>query len=216
MATAVGAVLEEARELHPGFAPTWVPEPLAIRMLGRYQRALASKIAILNPDALKEIETVSLPLSPFSDGHSLPAAHRWARGRALSSTGSLKEPLHLISEESVPYSRLFPAAFIRAGTLFLVGQASDWTAYGSLEIPYVPIPDLLTEPADEFVLPDSAHPTLVAALADYMAGRVSGIKDAPKVDVGRYRADRDEAQRDFLKEVTTQRQARENLTEERW
>lgn len=216
MAITVGEIIQEARELHPAFAPTWVPDPLAIRMLGRYQRTLASKIAILNPDALKQVEAVSLPLANFANGHTLPAGHRWGRGRAFFATGNLKDVLHLIPEESLPYNRLFPAAFIRKGVLHLIGEASDWEAYSSLEIPYVPIPSLLTATGDSFILPDSAHPALVAALADYLAGRVSGIKEAPAVDVRRYRTDWDEAQREFLKEVATQRMAQENMTEERW
>lgn len=215
MALEFGDIIEEARELHPSFVETWVPDPMALRFLGRYQRTLAGKIARLNPDTLLSRETISLPLATFTDGHEMPTAHRYGRGRVVTSTG-LEEPFHLIGSRARAYNRTFPAGWIEGDVLYLVGDEADWTPYASIEVPYVAVPTLPTDATTEFDLPDSAHSLLVAAMADFFASRVASIQEAPDVDEGRFAMNMGEAQLDFLKEITTQRMARENVVEERW
>ncbi len=215
MAITAATVLQEARELHPAFAEKWTPDPLAWRFLGRYQRTLVSKIAVLHPDLLEETDTISLPLTPFASGHTLPDAHLYRRGISYFSSG-LKDVFHLIPWQNRPYNRLFPGGSILKGVLYLLGQATDWTAYASIDIKYVPIPALITAGTDTFVLPDYAHPTLVAATADYLAARVASVKDAPSVDVRRIHDDKEKAQSECLRMVATQRMSNENMAEERW
>lgn len=213
----VSQVLEEARDAHPAFGERWTPDPLVFRFLGRYQRTLVSRVAFLNPDVLQATETVPLPLAAFDDGHPLPAAHYYRRGRAIyAATGLNADPLHLVPWETRPYNRLFPAASIVAGVLYLIGAAGDWTQFSELEVYYVPIPAVGLTGASVLVLPDSAHPCVVGALTDFLAGRAAAIKDAPKVDVGRYRSDMQMAERELLREIATMRRANENLVEERW
>lgn len=73
--------------------------------------------------------------------------------------------------------------WLEGGALFLGGQRDTWKDVDSIDIRFVPIaPDIATL-LDVLLLPDSASPCLIAALALYAGERVNGLPDVPKIDL---------------------------------
>lgn len=74
-------------------------------------------------------------------------------------------------------------SWLENGALFLGGQRDTWKDVDSIDIRFVPIAPDISTLQDVLLLPDSASPCLIAALALYAGQRINGLPDVPKIDL---------------------------------
>jgi len=98
------------------------------------------------------------------------------------------------------------AAYVMNRQLFLLGGQQDWSTVESIDLRYTPITPALTALTDYFLLPDPAEPVLVAQAAYVAGARVQGLEGISGVDMGLLGMERDEAEKNFLREITAQKQ----------
>jgi hypothetical protein len=149
-----------------------------------------------------------VPLPPFK--HLLGGSVRFASGQ---DTCQLR--LVTYAERQDVVGSLY-AAYVMNRELFIIGNVTDWSGVASIDLRYVPIPPALTSLTDYLLLPDHAEPVLVAHAA-YVAGvRVEGLEGLPGVDLKALVAEREEAEKAFLKDVSMQRQQTISRVAEVW
>lgn len=199
-ALSASSIINEARDLHPGFDPRQVPDPVALRALSRLVRKLAGRVTLEAEDALIEQVTVSgaevlavLEGDPTADppveagsGYLLPDHLYLSRSiHAVMEGESRRHPVTLVNYHQ-RYTRGgwgFPAVSLYGGRLYPVdcrrisGNASSthgWEELAQLELMLVPVPGDLTQLTDAVGLPPVCREALVLGLALFMAGRTPG------------------------------------------
>lgn len=178
-------VVDEARDLHPSFTEAKHPEKVLIRALSAWQQELLSKLQRVYPEELRLVETVSLPISPFEDGHTLPANTGVSEGTLYHNETDFPQTRFQILPEVQGGTGGFywPSGFVRGGTLFLNGKEADWEGYDRIEVPYIPAPAAIDPAGDDTSsLPDQARSAARYHLAEFMAARHDGDDPVPPLD----------------------------------
>ena len=222
MTFTLGDVINAARDRHPLFAKTRIPDAVFARFLTDYQRELLSKAMQRDATVLSTTFSVSSPLpSGNPTGIVLPTYKRVLGGTVhlTSNTDNdpeLDYPLTIVDYSLRLRTRAVYSCWITDNTLFQIGTDSDWEDVGSFDVQYVAEPTSFTALTDLFTLPDSARPCLVARSA-YMAGnRIQGLPDVPKFDTSNLADDASEAETAWLADVGGQRKSRTSSVREVW
>lgn len=178
-------VVDEARDLHPSFTEAKHPDKVVLRSLSTWQQELLSKLQRVYPEELRLVEEISLPVSPFEDGHDLPANNGVSEGTLYHNEGDYPQTRFQILPEVQGGTGGFywPSGFVRGGTLFLNGKEADWEGYDRIDVPYIPAADPIDPAgADSSSLPDLARSAARFHLAEFMAARHDGDDPAPNLD----------------------------------
>ena len=88
--------------------------------------------------------------------------------------------------------------YIQGGKLFLIGEQQIWSGVESIDVRYLPIIPAFTRLTDFVFLGDRAYDALVTRAAAFMGGRVNGLADVPKINVGELAAEATVAETVFL------------------
>lgn len=195
-------VLNQSRDVDPAFDKQSTPDAVALRFLARYQQHLLSKIAHFKRDALHTAQTIALPLANFAAGTAINA-HLSIHGVSVSFTDANRdpEPVRLVEYplKLDPYHHHhYPTAYIRARTLFLLGEADDWTDMKTVTIDLFPAGNDAITMTEALLLPGSAQRACVDAVAGFMAARA-------KVKLNFNPLDSEDS---YLDEVTERRRAK--------
>jgi hypothetical protein len=176
---AVSDVIERAREIHPAFGTAFNPERVLLSFMSRYRRQLVAKIAAINPDEVSTWQTISLPLAVFANGVAVADAFLWLGGDARPSGSTLQREVefHLIPHAHRYSAHVWPRGWVVNGTLYLAGEATDWTGFDQISLRYVPMSADYTAGTDAIGVPDTAIDVMVYALADFMAQRTPAPRD---------------------------------------
>jgi hypothetical protein len=215
MAVTVAEIIEGARDFHASLDPHAHPDSVFIRFLDRYHKRLVLKVAQINPDEISSFQTISLPLATFDNGAAANDAHQYYSGKAFFLNASdLWDRVEILPWESRDRPTYFPAVSLVNGVIRLHGVAEDWTAYGSLELRYVPMTTKLDDGADTIVLPDTALDCLSLAAAHF------GMRRQPeqpyKTFFAELRAEWMEAEGLFLGEIAGRMRAHNSQINEVW
>ena len=156
-------------------------------------------------------------IATYDRGVPLPPLKHLLGGSVRFASGQDTCELRLVpyAERQDVIGSLY-AAYVMNRELFLIGGVTDWSGVAAIDLRYVPVPPALTALTDYLLLPDHAEPALVAHAA-YVAGvRVKGLEGLPDVDLKALVAERDEAEKAFLKDVSMQRQQTISRIREAW
>lgn len=172
--TTARAVITEARDHHPMFEPRRHPNATLLRLLSSYQREVTAKIARVNPALVATPLTVTLPLTDFDEGVTLPSyvyALPGVEARYAQNTDQVEviELVNLTNRAQQNYGH--NVVYLRGNKLFLSGRADNWLQFGSLTVNLVLTPRELTGLDDVLRLPDWGSDAYVATLVQKMAIR---------------------------------------------
>lgn len=215
MAFTVADVIENARDQHPAFDPERTPDTVLMRELNRYARTLLFLLLERDSSHYTTETNVPLPLADHDAGITLPA-HVLFQGATLNcsnldATTELKIiPFRKRHEPGVPYP-----GYIHGGTLYLVGNAEDFSQFDSLDYWLVPDPTALTLLTQTIELPDDAQEALAHRLCFFMARRTPIYEQAP-MPVREFQAWWKEAEDEFLVEIATHNRTEANYIREVW
>jgi hypothetical protein len=214
VSTTVTEVMQAVKDEHPLFGKKWHPAGPAMRMLDRYQKSLFQKIADLKQDAVVSTQNILLPLAVFADGAALDP-HILIHGGDINFVDSdvEREPLDFVQFAERLARNYLKAAYIRVGTLFLLGRAEDWTDIASIDIRYFPQPAEITAVGQDFDLPGDPLDVLTAKTAHWAAKR---LPQTAGVDVMGFAAEWVAAEQRYLDQATGRRRATVGRTREVW
>lgn len=211
-------VINEARDLHPALSETAAPVPIALRLLGRFTREFTEAIAVRVPAFVAVQATFSLPLATFASGVSLTTLipGGWKDLTDLfyvfsDTTITTKVRSHFIPWEQRDIPQRMPAHTFLNNVLYLLGDASDYTSYGTGVLTYTAMPAAFTADTDAIPLPDDALSALSALLAAYWLRRLAedpAFGTVSPATVAMYMGDAERERQRFLTRIwrTTQRQ----------
>lgn len=232
-APTVGRVVTLARNQHPLFRKQATGDPLVWKFLTEYQRELLARIADLQRDAVRELESIDLPLEDHDAGvlflqNELESVDDENPGYILIHGGDVifsdaqreKEELNLLLfENRFDRDRFHWPAYIQGYRLHLVGPAVDWSTVIRIDLHYFPAGLTLRGPLQRFELPGHSTSVLAAAAAHYLAVRADAElnpKQGRPVDVDRFESKRVELEEKYLDVVTGRRRARVSTVKEVW
>lgn len=213
----VGTVITAARDAHPAFDPSRIPDRVAIRLLSTIERDLAAEIAQVNPDYLLSTATIAGPITAGEDSpQTIPAFHHIRGGTVRFADSSLdNRGLELVTWERRYRQPSNYAAYLRGGVLFFTGEDGDWEGVDSVDVYYTPIPPALPETATaltaSMTLGDQARGVCQWMLAQHMAVRAAAHPNTPdpaRPDVGYFANMAAQARTDFRLAVAQQRRNR--------
>lgn len=199
-------VLNQSRDVDPAFDKQSTPDAVALRFLARYQQHLLSKVAHFKRDAVHTAQTVALPLANFAAGTAI-SAHLSVHGVSVSFVDTDRDPVPVRLVEyplKLGHYHHQPTAYIRARTLFLLGEAADWTDMKTVTIDLFPAGNDAITMTETLLLPGSAQRACVDAVAGFMAGRA-------KVKLNFNPFDSEES---YLDEVTERMRAKVGVIQE--
>jgi hypothetical protein len=207
VAVSIRSIIAAARDQHPAFDKQRTPDAVLLRFLTSEHKALVTKARARNWRAVAATVNVPLPLADFAAGFTLPANVYVGEGTAHSTadTGSIPAPFTIV-DPSLRFADVpMPAGYVENGTLFLVGQASDWTIVASVDVRYVPASPTFANDAQNITLPDEASPALESAAALFMALRGHTDKNLPPMNVSAFAEMASRAESTFLDGIGNQR-----------
>jgi len=209
-----GSVIDAARDYHPAFTRENAPDAPVLRFLSRYVRRLTADVLRIHPEAISVAEEITLPLADFDAGYKLPA-YQMIHGGDVHLKGGIVDEFDLID-----YANRFGrvprwSGWIEAGVLYLIGDPMWWNDVEKIVLKYAPVPAELTSLKSEIQLPDTAEEALVAACANFMAGRVPADV-SPPIDRGYFLALANDAHASFLRQLATSTRVKATYTKEVW
>lgn len=173
-------IINGARDAHPALDKKSTPDHVALRWLAKYQQGLLTEIAQWKPDALHVDQEIDLPLVDFDAGEALDE-YLVLHGGTITFVDTQRKPEPLVLVDYLLRLDQPPplAAYVRAGTLFLLGTAEDWTDVSTVTLDLFPAgPDAL-ELTEELLLPGTPRRACEAALATFMATRAEVANKVP-------------------------------------
>ena len=210
MATAVGDIIEDARDQHPGFDDHRHSDRILLRQLSAYHRTLCVKATNANESILASAAIIPLPLTSFVAGYTLPA-HQYVHGADVFwANGVDRTPLSIVPWAARNDAGRFPGAYIHGGVLYLRGEESDWTQFASIHLSYTPAPADFTALTDVISLPDTARDPCTAALALFMAKRTPPDSTLPPISLDLFVRQAADAEDAFLADVFLRRGNQDN------
>jgi hypothetical protein len=196
-----GALLQSARDLHPGFDRQRHPDGTLLRALSGEERRLVGKALQANPSSITGSLSFALADYDFDAGAALPAFHHIETVDAIpSDAAQMAFPLLPVAWPNRAYLGAVQGYSIQANTLYLTGDDADWSAIGTVVVTYTPIPVDLTALTDRLVIPDTAEAALVAFLAHFMARRLPAT-EMPIEELSGFAKERTVSEGDFLREL---------------
>jgi hypothetical protein len=214
----VAGIIDEARDRHAAFDNRRNPQKVVRRFLASYAVKLAGKINRIDEQALLTEIVQAMPLANFDAGIALPANRAVAAVVAWDNRNpSRSTPIDLIpwaqrNDVNVPLE----SAWLWGGKLFLNGEARNWVNIANLAIAYYPDFALVTADTDVIPLRQDARLTLVENAALFMAGRGHTDKDLPPIDMKKFAAAAEDAETEFLKDVSNQLSVTHFRTRDVW
>jgi len=201
MAFTVEETILEARDQHPSFDPQRTPDGVCQRQLNRYLRQLYYRAIERDSNLYSTVEEITLPLADFDAGHALPA-FVYYQGGTLNTTGTYRrpEPFNIVPWANRFMPNVHSAGYILEGTLYLCGDAEDWTGATSIDFYYAPELTLPAAMADPVPLADGAKWPCVNHLAWQMARR-QGSYEGVKINTAEFAADWKSAEEEWLIEI---------------
>lgn len=222
MAITLGQIIDAARNRHPLFVKTAVPNVVFAAYLSDYQRTLLSKAiqrdtSFLTISASFPFDATALTSEESSTtGVVLPSVKRIVGGTVqFTSDPTRIERLTLVDYADRTTRLGSYVAWITSDKLYFSGSELDWTDVASIELRYVGEPADLAALTDTIVLPDSARPVFVARAALMAGSRVTALGDAPTVDMAGLAQDAAEAESAWLTEIQTYKRAKVHRIRER-
>jgi hypothetical protein len=180
-----GNVIDAARDRHVAFSREHAPQGVCLRFLSQQVRALLSRVAEIDEDALRVEMNVVMPLADFAAGIALPA-NRAVVAVTGEETGANPRNFDLAivpashrNDINTPLSAVWQIG----NTLYLRGAASDWTNFGSIAVSTIPVPPALLTDKDVLPVDDTAERALADALAVDLASRLVGVEGIPAFDI---------------------------------
>lgn len=204
MALLASALIRSARDRHPAFDPHQHPDPVLLRALSRQQREWAAKAVRENPTVFRAEAVLDLATYDFQLGFALPASLDVQGGDVVLQSGATVALSRTAWENRHESTRAY-RYHLSGGGLFLSGGPNDWRDVQEVRVRYAPVPDNLTAPSDTLALPDNAEAMCVSFLADFIAGRTPPEAAVPAASL---RAERDQAEAAWLREVRNQYRAK--------
>ena len=208
-------VFDAAREYFPAGDPLHTSASILYGWLTRYQRRLLAEIAHWTPGAIATDETIDLATYDFAAGHALPELIRIHGGTVYDGQGN-EQGLEIVDFEMrflvpVPYR---PRAYVRGGSLHLLGTALDWTDAATVAVHYFPRGSELTPSAPTLVLPGDPAEACALHLAVHMAARIRQPEGLS--DLAYLREESALAEMAYIDDVTGRRRAKVSTTPTIW
>jgi len=170
-----GEIIEEARDLHPAFDDNSHPDKVLVRFVNRYQTGLLAEALTRYPSLYSTTQDIALPLADFAAGEALTEP-LFVQDVVALKNGE-ETPVVIIPYEHRHDPQPFYCGWIVNRRLFLNGKASNWATFsGGLRVRYATTPAAITGEDDVLILPDHARECLVAACAQFMAGRPGNMQ----------------------------------------
>lgn len=180
-------VVTGARDTHPACDKKSTPDAVACRFLARWQQGLLTEITRWKRDALHVAQEIDLPLAVFADGEALDDPLVVHGGKLVYvDTGNDPIDLQLVEYPLRLDTFVPPAAYVRAGTLFLLGRAEDWTDFSQIVLDLFPRGPDTVHLGTELLLPGTPQRAAVAALGAFMCGRAKVEAPDPAAAVNSY------------------------------
>lgn len=207
-----------ARDRSAYFDPTRIPHGVSARLASDVQRDLLRAGNRRAPDLLVSTTTVSV--ASLGTAITLPAHLHVTRCEVNFADGTDPEPLTLVPARRKDDFTRDRAAYLVGPSLYLTGEAADWTDVTNVTVTYVPWAADFTALADTIALPDDAKDAFVAALAKAFAFRVNGLPfdgQDPRngtiaLDVTAFAAEAERAERAWTAALVDQVRAFSRLT----
>ena len=151
MALTPAGIIQQARELDTSFVQRIHPNEVLRSYLSRYQRSLVSELVAIDPSAVASVETITLPLSPFADGHTMAEeVLTWISIDAVRSDGQM-DLVQQVAFNDRHTTRFFPSVYFQAGVLYLTGVESLWLGWDTIRAYYAVSYTHLTLPTTPYV-----------------------------------------------------------------
>ncbi len=171
-----GEIITDARDLHPSFELRAHPNAILLRGLSSFEKTMSGRVARVNPALIAAGITVSLPLTDFAGGITLPQITYFMPGVEIRNRNVVNtvELLNL----TLRSDRDSPAQFVylRGKQLFLSAPSQQWRNWDSINFQVVLTPRPVTKLDQLLLLPSFAKDAYVGALAQLMATR-QGLVD---------------------------------------
>lgn len=218
-AKTAGSIISDMRDLHGAFGSADAPNVLCRRFLSRYQRNLAAKIYNVAPSYFGQLGTnvvadavLAIPATQaaFDAGIQIiaaPAADIFLvrevygqRTDDASQTGQDKiEVIPRLRRGGI--NNRFPFVWIDGIYLFPGGRVEDWVAYASIKVRYTVVPSDLSADGTKIALQDDAADVMLAALAQFVAARITSLPGRLPIDLGYFKGEADKAEAEYLERV---------------
>jgi hypothetical protein len=218
MTLLAGTLIDEARDLHVSFNERHHPSKLLLRELDRYQGQLLSRALQINEDYQGVVLQALLPLSVFPNGIAITSARIPTRAEAVDQ----RDVPHELELRAWAY-RQDPApllcGYVYNSTLFLRGEAADWTAFKRIDLYLQPLATALTAltgTGGTLTIGDSARAPLVGRLAALMATRAHTDPELPQPTPGLFTDQWLQAESEFLREIASSRDGEMFQVREVW
>lgn len=197
---------DAARDIHPAFNDSAMPNGVLARFLTRYQQRLLTQIAQIKKDAIVDKFDFHVPGFDFELGERLPD-HILIHGADVFYENSNIDPvpLTIVGFDQRLNRYIGPTAYVDRPKIFLIGRTDDWTPFLSVTVRYFPKGGTITDLEQELELPGQALDPCATALASFMAGRLE--KDAaPPINPAELLAEAEHAEARYIDEITGRKQ----------
>lgn len=172
----VAEIIEEARELHSGFAREFHPDSTLMRFISTKQRVILGEILKLNSNYLNTEEAIDISVmdeAAWKAGHTLAGVPRLIKTADIVFDNGETAVATRVSLEQKHDARFFPSFYVTGQTIRFCHKFEDWRDVALMNVNYVPDAAALTTVQDSLVLADYAKDALVWATGLFMANRPS-------------------------------------------
>jgi len=216
MAFTAQQAMDGARDQHPSFDPRRTTDATLLRQLNRYVRQLYYRAVERNSTLFSTTLNIPLPLTDFDVGQALPD-FVYYQGGTLHTTGNYarSEPFNIVPWANRYMPNMHSAGFIVENTLYLCGDAADWTGAESIDFNYAPEPTLPAAAANDVPLPDGAEWACSCHLAWFMARRQGQYEGQP-VPTQQFGEDWKSAEEEWLIEIAQHSRAEATYVRAEW
>lgn len=182
MALLVSAVINLARDYHPALSPANAPEQIAFRATQRFQNELMEEIYVRQNGFFAQRLTIAFDAATFTAGIDLTTEIPAGVKQILNPTNFIRNTSDPVTYDPglfVPFEQID-----QSGGLAI---SQDYQNYSGLVLTYVPVPEEITDGADELTgFPDDARDAFATMLAAFWLRRLVGN---PSYNVDRRDAD---------------------------
>lgn len=208
-------LIDDARNKHPAFNDRDHPDKGLLREIARLERVLLTRAAGRNPDYKAAVQVIALPAVAAALN-----AHISVHSAQLVGPNNVTEWVDIIPWHAQNGSRPLRCVTVRDGTIYLVGDASLYTDWTSLEVTITPAPTAIplsrTGLAQALTIGDEAEQAIVSGLVVHMAGRGTTDKSLPPIPFAQFTRDHQVAINDFELAVGSLRAGEVFRTVEKW
>jgi hypothetical protein len=197
----VAELIKDVRGHDPFFSRTRLPETLLAHGLTSIERRLVQRANEFDDAYLNAAHPITLPLADFDAGGAIDPSGGWMAIRGADLVNSEERlPLPLINFGGRHEPHRLPAAYVSASRLFLLGHATRYLEFTSIDVWYLPLPPTLTV-SSTLLLTDEARGAATAALALFARRRVPESTQP----LGAFEAESRQAEEDWIRMISMRR-----------